>query len=422
MGGFGVAIALVACILAAFAGWWYGIHHTGSNTPATSSALVDLTNASQQASLLVLSSQDDLPEGYLSVDEALKAAGFEPQGNLVYRATVQGVDVEVRWDVEHLLCYKNEYQFNLAGDRVIHAEGTLYAQQSLLEQLLTCKLSQDANGAVQVATVDYASSPWWEGRLIAHAGGGYRFDNIVDKWNNSLDALVQNYSLGHRVFEFDFTLTSDDKLACVHDWTQFGTYDGVAHTAEEWKNNFGASRNHPENGLRTMTLDDLLDQMLVNPDMFVVTDTKSYELTNEETRHQFEVLCNTVQARDPALLDRFIVQIYTMDMYDVIMDVYPFAHVIYTSYAIIQPEDEVVDFVVSHDNVDVLASNIEQERFTPEQIKRIHTAGKKWFRHTINDYSDFSRFSGEGMDGAYTDVLLPRDIQLLANISEDRLF
>ena len=51
-------------------------------------------------------------------------------------------------------------------------------------------------------------------KYIAHAGGG--INNIT--YSNCLEALNLNYKLGHRVFEIDFSCTSDNKLISLHDW------------------------------------------------------------------------------------------------------------------------------------------------------------------------------------------------------------
>lgn len=50
--------------------------------------------------------------------------------------------------------------------------------------------------------------------MVAHVLGG-----IDDKaYTNSKEALLYNYNLGHRAFEVDFSITSDEKLVCAHDW------------------------------------------------------------------------------------------------------------------------------------------------------------------------------------------------------------
>ncbi|MDR1388703.1 MAG: hypothetical protein LBJ31_01825 [Treponema sp.] len=77
----------------------------------------------------------------------------------------------------------------------------------------------------------------WRGKeqlLIAHAGGAlFGAGGETLTYTNSLEAVEQNYMRGHRVFEIDFSLTKDGKLAAVHDWdhgreiTQTGGGGGV---------------------------------------------------------------------------------------------------------------------------------------------------------------------------------------------------
>ena len=60
---------------------------------------------------------------------------------------------------------------------------------------------------------------------IAHAGG--QIEN--ETYTNSLEALNANFKEGFRVFEIDFSWTTDTQLVCLHDWEQsFERSFGVA--------------------------------------------------------------------------------------------------------------------------------------------------------------------------------------------------
>ena len=53
-----------------------------------------------------------------------------------------------------------------------------------------------------------------ENHLIAHALGG-----IGGKpYSNSLEAFIENYNKGIRIFEVDLSITSDGYVVCRHDW------------------------------------------------------------------------------------------------------------------------------------------------------------------------------------------------------------
>ena len=113
----------------------------------------------------------------------------------------------------------------------------------------------------------------------------------------------------------DFYLTSDGKMAAVHDWNQFGYMNGLALSSDEWKNfqTFGSPVT--DSRFTTMLIGDVLDQMLINKDMFLVTDTKSFEVSEQEVIHQFTEIYNEAMKRSPELLSRIIPQIYNQTMY-----------------------------------------------------------------------------------------------------------
>ena len=104
--------------------------------------------------------------------------------------------------------------------------------------------------------------------LIAHALGG-----IDDKYyTNSKEALLYNYELGHRAFEVDFSVTSDEKLVCVHDW-EHGAFiqnrgEEKILTKEEFEGGIIFEKYTP------ISVEELLTFMEMHKDIWFVTDTK----------------------------------------------------------------------------------------------------------------------------------------------------
>ena len=86
----------------------------------------------------------------------------------------------------------------------------------------------------------------------------------------------------------DFYLTSDRKLAAVHDWHQFGNKDGVALSSENWKKFKAQIAPESQDTYTTMLISDVLDQMVINQDMVLITDTKSMEIPKEDMITQFQ--------------------------------------------------------------------------------------------------------------------------------------
>ena len=149
---------------------------------------------------------------------------------------------------------------------------------------------------------------------IAHAGGGI----LGYTYTNSYEALLSNYQLGHRLFEFDFSLSSDGKVVATHDFT--------TTSADTFNSTLVEDKFHP------ISLNQLFDFLHHHPDVYIVTDTK---YTDEpSTRSLLGQLCSAAEdLLDRTVLDRFIIQIYHPDMLPWVMDIYPWKSIIYTLYA-----------------------------------------------------------------------------------------
>ena len=133
--------------------------------------------------------------------------------------------------------------------------------------------------------------------LVAHALGSIDGHD----YTNSYEALTLNYGLGHRVFEADLNLTTDGELAVVHDWHG---YSGQK-SSDEWRSVRIAYR------YTAIMLQDILDFMVRHPDMYLVTDTKSFEYSQADMITQFQVLyTRAYEAGGTQLLNRIIPQIY----------------------------------------------------------------------------------------------------------------
>ena len=248
-----------------------------------------------------------------------------------------------------------------------------------------------------------------------------QFKNVVlnenGTYTNSYEALIQNYNLGHRVFEFDFMPTSDNNLALVHDWYQFGYQNNMAMSSEEWKSFEAYGGPKTDSRYTSMLIGDLLDEMLVNKDIYVVTDGK---IDSEGARLEFQVIYEEAMKRDPELLNRIVPQIYNNEMYDVVMGIYEFPSIIYTTYATTLTAQEIIEFCKLHDNIDMIAAHDEDVRFDAITIEEIHNNGMMFFVHTINTYNEITINSSRGCDGFYTDLLLPSDLEVYNRISGKR--
>ena len=246
--------------------------------------------------------------------------------------------------------------------------------------------------------------------IVAHAGGAVRHSEQNYIYTNSLEALEQNYQLGQRLFEFDFTLTTDHQLAVLHDWSQSDNHSSASPMSlKEWKTSQIHAIPDADATFTPLTIDDILDQMIIRPDMYLITDTKSFSLTEDETKLQFYLIYTAASRRNPELLKRIIPQIYNHWMYEQIMSIYPWNNIIYTTYACPHSHEEVIAFADAHDNIKAITFPAYQP-FTSAEITNSHQKGLLLFSHTINDSQELSTQLAMGIDGVYTDLLLPHDL------------
>lgn len=104
---------------------------------------------------------------------------------------------------------------------------------------------------------------WTQDITIAHAFGG--IDGV--SYTNSLEAFRENYAKGHRTFEVDFSVTSDGRLVCLHDWgtaQKNGVTAGGAASEEEFLAAKFAGK------YTTLSLASLLALMKEYPDIWIV--------------------------------------------------------------------------------------------------------------------------------------------------------
>lgn len=236
--------------------------------------------------------------------------------------------------------------------------------------------------------------------LIAHAGGAvYGTHGEIIAYTNSLEAIEQNYGRGHRVFEIDFSLTKDGKLAAVHDWnhgkeiTQAKWAD--IPTNEEWKMEKIYDKYTP------LDIDDIITLMEKYKDIFIVTDTK--ETQSNIVAKQFMEIYRASKQRNIEILDRFIPQIYYPQMLKTIYDIYPFKNVIYTLYMSSQSDSEVVEFVKNHKSI--YAVTMWPDRASEGFINELTELNKLIYVHTINKFEEAYKIIQRGVYGLYTDVL-----------------
>ncbi|MDR1144405.1 MAG: hypothetical protein LBK77_09360, partial [Spirochaetaceae bacterium] len=247
-----------------------------------------------------------------------------------------------------------------------------------------------------------APEQWWLHTMVAHAGGAL-FDEAgnMTAYTNAREAVELNYAKGHRVFEIDFELTSDSRLAAVHDWAS-----GMAITKSqmpeegptlaEWK-------SKKINGKWTpMDIDDVIGFMGTHPDMFLVTDTKE-DRRIDIILAEFGEIKRAAGKVNIEILNRVVPQIYNPEMLQLVQSVWDWPSIIYTLYQSPQTPEEVIDFIRAHDEIHGLT--MWPDVATDEFIAELKKLDRVIYCHTINNFGEAFALCSRGVHGLYTDYL-----------------
>lgn len=254
--------------------------------------------------------------------------------------------------------------------------------------------TENTEPPVEVHPVEANPDAWFADRpLIYHAGGdiqGYRY-------TNSLEAIEQTLAKEQYFLEIDLQYTSDGHLVCAHTWSDVFPEE-YQPTLEEFLQAKVQGKFTP------ITAEDLLRIMTENPQMFLVVDVKE---PGTITRVITDLV--TLANQDSAILDRFIIQLYTGEEKSTLQEIYPFEdeQFLFTLYAIGYWQMEFAAHC-SKENISVIT--LPQGWMPPEDAALLKELGFIVYEHTVNRV-DIARQSLEkGISSFYTDTLSPEEL------------
>lgn len=254
-----------------------------------------------------------------------------------------------------------------------------------------------------------SEEPAWHDnhQMIAHALG--EIDGYAE--TNCLEAFYASYDKGIRIFEADFQLTSDNHLVVRHDFEQISYYN-LQQEVLNGDTSMDLERFVSEKIIHqytSLTAKDLIALLVEHEDAYLVTDSK--DLEPEIVQEQFRQLVDIVlETGNMTLFDRIIVQIYNEDMFTLVQEIYPFHHWIFTLYQLVNPDMKDVGAFCVEKGIEVVT--MPHSSATTEKSNILHGYGLKVFTHTINEQSDVIHGKNNGVDGFYTDFLLPEDFYI----------
>lgn len=234
-------------------------------------------------------------------------------------------------------------------------------------------------------------------KYIIHAAG--RLDGVDIYGNertfdgsNSIEGLEQCEAAGARFVEIDFNFTADGELVCLHDWyTQYA--DEITNYEALTLDEFLDARIY--RNYTPAWIGDVADWLQRNADSYIITDIK-----DDNARGLSKI------AEDyPDLTDRFIVQIYSEDEYDMAREL-GFDYIIYTLYRLdwasktdwrhlgeFERSHPLVGFAFDYTLIDDAAGYLEGMLSLDVPL----------FIHTVNGDDEHARYFEMGIDGIYTD-------------------
>jgi len=236
---------------------------------------------------------------------------------------------------------------------------------------------------------------WMHNRMIAHAMGSVGGES----YTNSYEAFVTNYNKGFRLFEADLIMTSDGKIAARHDWAEKVQPDlpvspGQAPTLSQFKHSRIYGKYQP------LSWEDIINLMTLYPDVYVIVDSKETDIP--KIRKQFETLVGDAVNADPEILQRVIPEIFNPEMYDTVMDIFPFPHKMYSLYQTRASADSIVSFVKAK-HITAVAMPVARTIISPTLIHRLNKLGVKSYVHTVNSAVVMNGLREVGAYGFYTE-------------------
>lgn len=365
---------------------------------------------SGSAGIATFSVKDMETQDFVPFEEILKLDGYEKKG-LIGDISVSYVkkspEISIRLNRGLTELTKNEYTFSVESS-VVKIDNLLYIKRKTLEGILDREISRDSKGQYKLSEQEQAAHGWVskELPLIAHAGGGILEEKgsgelVQRTYTNSREAFISSYDRGYRVIEMDFQLSTDGVLCGLHNWDK---YDGPL-SSMEW------SKQKINKRYTTLTLPDVLKEMTVNTDLYLVLDMKSYEWEDAKVVKQYQdIYEQALNLGGQQLVDRLIPQIYEQSEYALIKEVYDWKSIIYTLYRSDKiPDEDIISFVKGKEDICVVT--VLKRRVSEDFCALLHDAGKIVYTHTINDIDGLYEYMNEGVDGFYTDTMTPAAYQ-----------
>ena len=214
---------------------------------------------------------------------------------------------------------------------------------------------------------------WTQTHWVAHALGD--IDGV--DYTNSLEALDQSLSEGYRCVEFDLAQDKNGQWILRHENQNSAPY-------------------------HQLSLSEFLSILAQHPQVTAILDSKTR--TQSTMDHALNDLMEAIQACDRTMMDRMVIQTYSFEQYLSVTQHRPFPSVLLTLYGTSYTEDQVVAFAKE---AKVKVITMPWSKANPTYIQRLKEAGVIVYVHTVNSTTIYAKMLAMGVQGIYTDIILP---------------
>lgn len=245
--------------------------------------------------------------------------------------------------------------------------------------------------------------PMFTNQLMAHAFGaleGHTYCNTQAAYENG----IKN---GYKYFEVDLSYTEDHRLVLCHGWSESNCkHTGFEYTPRFKQMKYRQIMRMKVHGHEIMDARQFYDRIKDHPEYTFEIDF--HNISGEDVKNRIRSLLEDFQY-DTKVLDRLLIQAYSMQMYQDIDSVYHFKHYQYLVGKDIHRLDEIINFCLDHGIcVVALRANLAK----PEFVKKIKNAGLYVMCYTINeDISYAKKLIESGVDTICTDAITPKQLE-----------
>ena len=228
---------------------------------------------------------------------------------------------------------------------------------------------------------------------VMHASGSVKVNGKVYDYTNTIDNFQSCYDAGFRYFEFDFMLSSDNKIIGQHDYRYIPEY------SDQNPIDYQTFKNYKILGeLEPVVVENLVEKLKVCPEAYIVFD---YKNPSEYIKFFDEFVLELQELNALNMLNRFVPQCYSNEMFRYMKNHYDFEQYIYTNYISYYTADQMIEYFKDEEKIKFLTMWWWTDA---NECLKLKNEGFNILVHTVNSCDDMLNLVKEKqVDGFYTD-------------------